>query len=218
MAFGTSAPVWVFRIPENAGWAMMLRLVLVSIAASLGIQPPDVEQVQSWADGVQVWTTSQLAAWDSRMPGGEGAFLADAAVSPDDAGSSVVASAEPRTALTRETAGDHVAVSDAAFVAVVDRLAMDFAIDPPQWSWQRPVAFEPAVAPDDLYPGVAFALNREAEGWNPLNAVVVNPGGPSMDHARAHVGRLANAVRLTRDAVSAWAGLLNGPAVVALIR
>jgi len=197
---------------------MMLRLVLVSIAASLGIQPPDVEKVRSWADNAQVWTANQLAAWDSRMPSGEEAFFADAVVSSDEAGASSAPFAESRTSIARETVADRVADSDAAFAAVVDRLATDFAVDQPQWSLNRPVVFEPAVAPDDLYPGVAFALNREAEGWNPLNAVVVNPSGGSVDLPPVHVGRLANAVRLTRDAVSAWANLLNGPAVVALTR
>jgi hypothetical protein len=74
---------------------------------------------------------------------------------------------------------------------------------------------------DESEAGIAFALalNRESEGLDPLPAVesvravspmseAVGPAGPA--------SRLAQAVRLTREAVAAWASLLHGPAVVTI--
>lgn len=192
---------------------MMLRLALVSVAASLGIQPPDVEQVRSWAGGVQVWTANQLAAWDSRMPAGEGAFLADAEVAAEEAGSQVV-----DADTTSGPTPDRPAVADASFAAVVERFAADFEADQASRSGLLPVAFQADAASDDLDPGAAFAMSKQAEGWKPSNPVVADPEGQSVDGTTADAGRLATAVRLTREALTAWAGLLHGPAVVALTR
>ena len=60
----------------------------------------------------------------------------------------------------------------------------------------------------DLYPGVAFALNREAEGLQHDSPATAEPAGSG--------NRLTQAVRLTREAVQAWANLLHGPAVVVI--
>ncbi len=64
---------------------------------------------------------------------------------------------------------------------------------------------------DTLYEGLAYALNREAEGLEPAAAERSGEAKPS-----DRDGRLTNAVRLTRDAVYAWANLLHGPAVVTI--
>jgi hypothetical protein len=77
-------------------------------------------------------------------------------------------------------------------------------------------AFEPLVVGDELYPGVAYALNREAEG---LNLPMTEPVASESHAIRRPVGQtggLIHAVRLTREAVYAWANLLHGPAVVTL--
>jgi hypothetical protein len=88
----------------------------------------------------------------------------------------------------------------------------------------RPVpGFEPMEIGEDLYPGLAFALNREAEGLS-LAGTPINVGS-SGDAARGVElasevpttgARLSRAVRLTREAVFAWASLLHGPAVVTI--
>jgi len=82
--------------------------------------------------------------------------------------------------------------------------------------------FEPMDVEGDLYPGIAFALNREAEGLarpstteQPAVAAAEPTKAPESADAR---GRLTQAVRLTREAVNAWASLLHGPAVVIISR
>lgn len=101
---------------------------------------------------------------------------------------------------------DPVAVAKVLYkklVSTVDRVSRGLAQATPP-----PVTFEPLVVGDDLYPGVAFALNREAEGLALIGREDsgVERGGD----------RLTHAVRLTRDAVYAWANVLHGPAVVTI--
>ena len=81
-----------------------------------------------------------------------------------------------------------------------------------------PDRFEPMVVGDDLEPGMAFALNREAEGLNLGSFRNAPPEvwvGREVESPDSR-GRLTQAVRLTREAVHAWASLLHGPAVVIL--
>jgi hypothetical protein len=142
---------------------------------------------------------------------------------------------------------------DAALLAVVDA----FGHDGPSPAAEAPAPGEPLDVGDDLYPGVAYALNREAEGLhltdaarpakaaheiaetaNEEMAYVLNTEADGLDVAgetavastsddpvpapgcTAEVtdtgARLSRAVSLTREAVSAWASLLHGPAGVSL--
>jgi hypothetical protein len=68
---------------------------------------------------------------------------------------------------------------------------------------------EPIDEPDDLYAGIAYALNREADGL--AAAPVPAAAAPQTD-------QWAQAIRLTREAAFAWANLLHGPAVVTIAR
>jgi len=74
--------------------------------------------------------------------------------------------------------------------------------------------FEPMVVGEDLYMGVAYALNRASDGLG-LASDVSSSQTPS-DASRA--SQLSVALRLTREAVYAWSNLLHGPAVVAIAR
>ena len=60
-------------------------------------------------------------------------------------------------------------------------------------------------APDDLYPGLAYELNRDFEGLD--DAAPAPAGRPR---------RVAEAVRLTAAALRAWVGVLQTPAVVSV--
>jgi hypothetical protein len=80
--------------------------------------------------------------------------------------------------------------------------------------------FEPMQVADDLYEGVAYALNREADGLssgarNEVASGTIAKRAEKPQSSGEH-GRLTHAVRLTREAVFAWANLLHGPAVVTL--
>jgi hypothetical protein len=83
-------------------------------------------------------------------------------------------------------------------------------------------AFEPMDVDDNYYRGVAYELNRASEGIvrpAPAPAPVVKTEAQSTTAgASPRDSRLATAVRLTREAVNAWASLLHGPAVVTITR
>jgi hypothetical protein len=81
-------------------------------------------------------------------------------------------------------------------------------------------AFEPVEVPEDLYPGLAYALNREAEGA-PMPAPEPQTIAPAFVETEAEERghRLADAVRLTGQAVQAWMSLLmQGPTVASAHR
>ena len=73
----------------------------------------------------------------------------------------------------------------------------------------------PPESADDLYPGVAYSLNRQSEG---IDSLLVRRSGRevTIDLALESSARLVEAVKLTREAVYAWANLLHGPAVVTI--
>jgi hypothetical protein len=78
----------------------------------------------------------------------------------------------------------------------------------------RGTDYEPLEVGEDLYPGEAYVLNRQAEGLGePAPIGVVGAVGD------ATTGNQINqAVRLTRDAVYAWLNLLQSPAIVTISR
>jgi hypothetical protein len=143
--------------------------------------------------------------------------------------------------------------SDSGFRQVVSKMATTFAADLPVQAPStdpKPLLAKVEIAPDappalpveelvvedlDLYPGIAYALNREAEGvtplvlapvvkvepipeleWAPEPASIVTVESP-IEPSRAE--KLAAAVKLTGEAVNAWAGLLSQrPSVSAMQR
>ncbi len=123
---------------------------------------------------------------------------------------------------------------DAAFRKIVANMASSFAADLPASApaadpkpliaqVETPPVATPAPAPApaeevvaeaaglDLYPGVAFALNRESEGITPIEAMARAEPAPApvpvAEPSRAD--RLTEAVKLTGQALDAWAGLLS---------
>lgn len=113
---------------------------------------------------------------------------------------------------------------DRAFDALVNEMAAAFSADAETLAVREREAVAPKFAlieiGDDLYPGVAYALNRQAEGLEIMAAapapVAVAPGpAPATGNPE---DRLAHAVHLTRQAVFAWVSLLHGPAVVTIAR
>ena len=82
----------------------------------------------------------------------------------------------------------------------------------------RILTFEPIAVPEDLGSGVAYELNRAAEGLEIGPQEVRNLGDVRL-RISAEAGRdddrgIEKAVRLTRDAAFAWMNLFTGPAPV----
>jgi hypothetical protein len=206
---------------------MGLRLLLVGLVTSLGFEWPAPGNVARWVETGRVWVVTQWDRWVPALPNGEEAFASDdepaicAAVSAETA--SPVVSAPVTRSLPREAPA--ACLADDAFAAVVDTMVADFAPDlaprpaPPE---RAAVAWEPVELGDDLYPGLAYELNRQGERTTLSDTPEpdVSCRDRSSDHPSAapptSTERLARAVHLTREALHAWATLLQAPTVVSV--
>lgn len=118
--------------------------------------------------------------------------------------------------------------ADEIFAGIVEEMASSFAKDvealaaktknEPVQTAEAPAAVpvaapvaEPVTVSADNATDVALDLNRQAEGLTPPAAAAMKSPAPQED-------RLSHAMRLTREAVNAWASLLHGPALVTLER
>ena len=219
---------------------MGLRLVLVSVVASLGVSLPSAEEVGAWKGAARCWVNDQLASWTRSMPDGEDAFASAPATEPQaptaskveaDAVADARPEAAPAPAETRpEPAADAVAASnvekpgspDAAFDAAQADVVALFVADLP------PARGAPPEAPENLYESLAYAMNSVAEGLEaaPANVAqpeptpVVDAGGAADETpdgpSSSRSAQWSQAVRLTREAVFAWSRLLHAPAVVTI--
>jgi hypothetical protein len=112
--------------------------------------------------------------------------------------------------------GPSASDEDRAFDAVVEEMVGDFAQpETPVEVAEAAAIFEPYPLCDDLYPGLAYELNRQAEGLDTAE-VDAPPPGPAPRETAGN--QLSTAVRLTRDAVFAWINLLQSPALVTISR
>jgi len=127
--------------------------------------------------------------------------------------------------ISRLAIGEREAPADSRSMAVVEETPADVTRSSgrgegkpygclAEASARREVRYELMVVGDDLYVGVAYALNRASEGLG-----LASEGFISQEPAAAsRVSQLSVALRLTREAVYAWSNLLHGPAVVAISR
>jgi hypothetical protein len=240
---------------------MILRLVLVSMVAGLGVAPPAESEMAAWTQRVQIWLDAGLDAW---------------AISTPPEGSSEAAATEPARAipgpetfddelwaLTEELppadennegkaapAGDAADSPDARFQAVVDEIVAQFARE----AARRDEVVEVEVDENEAIaaltsPSMATLPAGEAEPFELCDdadldrvladewhapaetAVVAAPAPapapavePTSDEALAEQepapaperNPLGHAVRLTRDAVSAWMNVLQSSALVSI--
>ncbi len=108
---------------------------------------------------------------------------------------------------------------DAAFAAAQEDFVIVFVAEKAK---SNPIS-EPAPelvknTDDNLYEGLAHELNRKADGLDDPKSETGRTELIGEVKTPDRAGRLTNAVRLTRDAVYAWANLLHGPAVVTIGR
>jgi hypothetical protein len=242
---------------------MVLRLVLVSLVAGLGVSPTAGGELADWSCAVQTWLDARLAEWNTEEPlvGGPLARAADTPAA--DAGAGVLdaelsalwddAPAGVETSGPNAEADARPAPADRAFASIVEEMVADFSpLPPPQSQWvdaesliaetsvPEPAPCPPTMAtlpvaeydpqdlcddlvtcPDEQY--VPFLVNL-GRGQDAASVAPVVADRPEADPAPAgdaiEAGRaenpLKNAVRLTRDAFTAWMNLLQSPALVTL--
>jgi hypothetical protein len=208
---------------------MLLRLVMVGAVASLGFDLPTENDVQSWTSAGQVWWDATTAQWV--MPAID--VTPDTVNEPEILSDQVAPAVEPVAEATPATTDDAVAppaetLTDQAFDGVVTQMVSSFATDatpvpPAAVAVLETPSFEPAEVGDDLYPGLAYELNRASEGA-PLpaqevaQAALAPTSGQPKSKSPTPGERLAAAVRLTNQAVSAWVGLLRHDVTIASVR
>lgn len=199
---------------------MALRLMLVGVVASMGLNVPEGREFEAIAHHCRVAWDASLARWDALMPAGEQAFQEDAIVAP--AAAPIVVAPTPEQRFDAIVAG--MASSFAADQSASPEPAPAVAAPQVEGPIVPLAAAEPTIESsepvEDLYPGVAFALNREAEG---LGLTLPMPEGRvAAERATAESPtegqRLVEAVRLTAQAFHAWVTLVQGPADHASLR
>ena len=99
-----------------------------------------------------------------------------------------------------------------ADAADLEELGLGDAMDREAELAMQGLDYEPLEVGDDLYPGEAFVLNREADGFDEPIATPVAEANRDIPSGN----QLGTAVRLTRDAVYAWMNLLQSPAIMTL--
>jgi hypothetical protein len=196
---------------------------MVGAVTGLGLDLPSRCDVSRWVSSGEAWWNAQVAAVAQLMPGTQD--QTDDADSVDSAEPEAVADVPMPDGVDAFTAAPispapEVVVAEIAidqeFAAVVDAMVESFT----------PAEAAPVVqvarleVGDDLYPGVAFALNRDAEGLpsqdNATEGLEVASGEPSIRDApeATRANRLETAVKLTGKAFEAWVALLQAPAVL----
>ena len=191
---------------------MALRFLLVGLVMGLGVDLPSGDEVAAWARAGGEWLQARL----------DGAFgpeaVAEAAATPDaefaaivdrmarDFGAEAVVDAKPNP--------------DAGFAAIVDRMAESFTADlamAESSTWPR-LAVDSIDVSDAPAPGLAFALNQASQSEEQIPDSPTPEVAKASDQTPAAEGRLASAVRLTREAASAWMGVLRGAEATVRVR
>jgi hypothetical protein len=194
---------------------MLLRLLLVGAVTGLGMDLPKQGDLERWSASGRAWWDAQVAALKTLtrdevpVPTLDELEAEIAEEAPMPAGKDALAAELPHNAVPMPFV---TAPSDAEFAGVVEAMVAGFAPAPtpaPEPTPEATVAAapEPSIPDEDLYPGLAYELNREAEGLSV-------PAQDSQSVTTPPDARLANAVRLTGQAFQAWVALLQTPAVV----
>ncbi len=173
---------------------MLLRLFLVSVATSMGLELPSSRDVSCWTESGEAWVNAQLC--DRTAPGVQ--------VVP----------------ATESVAARPLAEADQAFEVVSGELAAAFAADPVVTSEELPTV---ATAGDAAPAGVIELAAVGLPDGEELATVVgvdsaVEPGSiatidqPAVeveDEAPSRADQLALAIRLSREAAQAWAAVIQ---------
>ena len=193
---------------------MLLRTMMVVVVAALGIDSSSGFSLVGLAHEGQTWCQSQINrvdAWRAQFSKDIAQTgIARSSSGPTDAASQFPTMPNGMMAFASEPT--HQTRTDEAFANVVDAMIADFED-------QTTVA---DVADDDtnLFPGLAYALNREAEGLSiPATESLGSDVGVTLDNAsdakaltvdnESRAQRVAAAIDLTGQAVHAWMSLVQ---------
>jgi hypothetical protein len=240
---GVDLPAWRQAATDVRAGCSWCRQQLVAAAEAVipAAPAPDVKVAEAAApESPMPVGTDAFVADAAPMPVGSDAFARLSEPTPDL--TAALAVPEPTPAPAPEPASEPapiVAVAadpDAGFQVVMTETVSRFAADlaggataPSDTALasipEPPPLPEPAPAPEaeapaeELYPGLAFALNRDADGLAdelaelPPPALVQAPTAPAPEPTPERGARLAAAIRLTSQAAHAWLSVLHAPSV-----
>ena len=188
---------------------MTLRIMLLGLVASMGIELPSGADVSCWTRSGRDWVAARLV---DRSGSGVEADRAD--VPPTDCRQAEEGIESPGVARGVE------ASDDIAFEAVAEGMAADFAADLMAMTEDGPSSEE---SPSSLAQTEASGANPpEAEELASLALPMIevdavgeeDPASEAIaetEEVPSRADRVSSAVRLTREAVQAWVSLVQDP-------
>jgi hypothetical protein len=173
---------------------MALRLFLLALVALMSFELPSGQDFRSWSDGGSRWVDARMADLSQIRTEVEQAF---SRLSPTE------------SALTPDSLSVEIAQirADVAFETAMDGLASAFRADLASIEARLPIAEE---APVDVVTVKNTAKVTDPACFDP--ELEVNPPATIIttnEVSSTQADRLTSAVRLTRQALSAWASLID---------
>ena len=201
---------------------MGFRLVLLGLVASLGFELPTRQGLEGWSTAAQTCLNAALDEWNAWVPTPGSDDLAEAETPRSEVAAVEVEADDAPPAVAEDVASTRM-VSDEEFAAVVEEMvagfeSAEFAAVVDQ------IAFDLASADAEFRaePAIASApLDDEGNGEGLDEVLATEPnkvGGDAVAEASspAPAVRLARAVRLTGEALTAWANVLEGRTLASL--
>jgi hypothetical protein len=185
---------------------MALRFLLVSLVAGMGLELPSGQELSRWTRAGREWAGARMIELSSIRAEAQRALLGPTDCERNGA-----------IAAPAEAVIDGPSTADLAFDVVVEGMASTFAADMAAIQADRPewIATPDVIAdqpPDEEPPMLAWVdpepepASFSAPAETQPAAVAETPTSP----IATRVDRLSMAVRLTRQAVIAWASLIEG--------
>jgi hypothetical protein len=181
---------------------MTLRIMLLGLVASMGIELPSGAEVTSWTRSGRDWVA---ATW-ADLPGScVGADPADAG--PTDCHQASKQTGSPVIAV----AEDCRTSDDMVFEAVSEGMAADFSADLlTMQAEESPSETAAVMLSSDEPPAVGLPDGEESMTLAvPADEAEAVEPDEETDESPSHLDRVSSAVRLTREAVQAWASLIQ---------
>ena len=170
---------------------MALRVLLVGLVASLGLELPTGQDVSSWARAGRAWVDARVVEVSGLAPESE----------KSRAGATDVG-CQGSTPSTTEMASSR---ADLIFEAAVEQMASEFAVD---------LALMEEAAPAEEVIVVVERFEEMPPAWptgpevEPESSSAPSPVAVPSAGAASTASKFSVAVRLTKQAVDAWASLI----------
>jgi hypothetical protein len=191
---------------------MTLRIMLLGLVASMGFELPSGADLSRWAESSSEWVNARMA--DQSVPGVEAekpCSLPTDCLQANESCHAPIVVERPNSP------------EDKAFEAVTNKMATEFAADliakAPE---SQPSDLEPSLVAVQETPAVGLPTGEELssqvvpEEKVEVVEVIAEPSVPVeatevTDEMQERLDRVSSAVRLTREAVQAWAEVIQDP-------